>query len=52
MKLQGNGSLMFKEPMVSLAKRLHLLPDQGVDESRPSECKGSGRGDDFLVSEL
>lgn len=35
--------------MVSLAKRLHLLPDQGVDESRPSECKGSGRGDDFLV---
>jgi hypothetical protein len=25
------------------------MPDQGVDESRPSECKGSGRGDDFLV---
>lgn len=35
--------------MDSVAQRLHLLPDQGVDESRPLEYKSSGRGDDLLV---
>lgn len=35
--------------MDSLAERLHLLPDQSVDESGPLEYKSSSCGDDLLV---